>query len=54
MKKFINRPENVVEETLQGFSVLSAALTGLSGHQVTLGRQVAIISGSRYEPAHAG
>ena len=56
MTKFINRPENVVDEMLQGFAVLSEAVARLSGHKVTCERQVAIISGngSGYEPAHAG
>jgi len=34
MKKFINRPEDVVEEMLQGFSVLHPGLIRLPGHQV--------------------
>lgn len=64
MKKFINQPENVVEEMLQGFAVLSPSVARLSGHKVMLradadavrDRQVAIISGggSGHEPAHAG
>jgi len=64
MKKFINRPENVVEEMLQGLSVLSPGLVRLSGHKVMLRTdteqirdlQVAVISGegSGHEPAQAG
>jgi triose/dihydroxyacetone kinase / FAD-AMP lyase (cyclizing) len=64
MKKFINSPENVVEEMLQGFSVLSPNVARLSGHKVMLrsdvddvcDRQIGIISGggSGHEPAHAG
>src|SRR5260370_28613883 len=64
MKKFINRPENVVEEMLQGLAVLSPGLARLSGHKVMIradmdrirDQQVAIISGggSGHEPAHAG
>jgi dihydroxyacetone kinase len=64
MKKFINRPENVVEEMLQGLAVLSPGLARLSGHKVMIradmdkirDHQVAIISGggSGHEPAHAG
>ena len=64
MKKFINRPENVVEEMLEGFAVLSPGLRRLPGYKVMVradaehvrNRQVAIISGggSGHEPAHAG
>src|SRR5258708_26134667 len=64
MKKFINRPENVVEEMLQGLAVLSPGLARLSGHKVMFradaeqirDEQVAVISGggSGHEPAHAG
>ena len=34
MKKFINRPENAVEEMLQGMTVLSPGLDRLPGHRV--------------------
>jgi dihydroxyacetone kinase len=64
MKKLINRPEDVVEEMLQGLSVLHSGSVHLSGHKVMLRKgsdltrdgQVAIISGggSGHEPAHAG
>ena len=64
MKKFINRPENAVEEMLQGMTVLSPGLDRLPGHRVMFradaeqirDKQVAIISGggSGHEPAHAG
>jgi dihydroxyacetone kinase len=64
MKKFINRPEHVVEEMLQGFTVLNPRLARLAGHKVIFRtdaeqvrkQQVAIISGggSGHEPAHAG
>jgi dihydroxyacetone kinase len=64
MKKFINRPDNTVEEMLQGWSVLHPGSIRLSGHKVMLrddaeqvrDRQVAIISGggSGHEPAHVG
>src|SRR6202007_2083937 len=64
MKKFINHPENVVEEMLQGLAVLNPGVARLSGHKVMVradlnkirDRQVAIISGggSGHEPAHAG
>lgn len=64
MKKFINRPENAVEEMLEGLAVLAPGLARLSGHKVMLrgnaeqtrDRQVAVISGggSGHEPAHAG
>jgi triose/dihydroxyacetone kinase / FAD-AMP lyase (cyclizing) len=64
MKKFMNRPENVVEEMLQGLAVLHPGLLRLSGHKVmvradadlTRDQQIAIISGggSGHEPAHAG
>ncbi|HET7105986.1 MAG TPA: dihydroxyacetone kinase subunit DhaL [Candidatus Acidoferrum sp.] len=64
MKKFINRPENAVEEMLEGLVVLSPGLARLAGHKVLIradaervrDKQVAIISGggSGHEPAHAG
>jgi len=64
MKKLINRPDNAVEEMLQGLSVLHPGSVRLSGHKVMLRndaeqvreQQVAIISGggSGHEPAHAG
>jgi triose/dihydroxyacetone kinase / FAD-AMP lyase (cyclizing) len=64
MKKFINRPENAVEEMLEGFAILSPGLARLAGHKVLFradternrDREVAIISGggSGHEPAHAG
>ncbi len=64
MKKFINHPEHVVEEMLQGLSLLHPGSVRLSGHKVLLRadaeqvrhRQVAVISGggSGHEPAHAG
>jgi len=63
MKKFINLPENVVEEMLQGLSVLNPGSVRLLGHKVMLrtdseqirDHQVAVISGggSGHEPAHA-
>ena len=67
MKKFINRPEDVVEEMLQGLVVPhpgSARLRTDKRHNVivradaepTRDQQVAVISGggSGHEPAHAG
>jgi triose/dihydroxyacetone kinase / FAD-AMP lyase (cyclizing) len=64
MKKFINRPADVVEEMLEGLSVLQPGSVRLVGHKVLLCAdaqrdpdwQVAIISGggSGHEPAHAG
>jgi dihydroxyacetone kinase len=64
MKKFINRPENAVEEMLEGLAILSPGLARLAGHKVLVradaermrDKQVAIISGggSGHEPAHAG
>jgi triose/dihydroxyacetone kinase / FAD-AMP lyase (cyclizing) len=64
MKKLINRPDNAVEEMLQGLSVLHPGSVRLSGHKVMLrydaeqvrDQQVALISGggSGHEPAHAG
>lgn len=64
MKKFINVPENAVEEMLQGLCVLRPDLRRLPGYKVMLrsdadevrNSQVAIISGggSGHEPAHAG
>lgn len=64
VKKFINRPADVVEEMLEGLSVLEPASVRLLGHKVLLRAdaqrdpdwQVAVISGggSGHEPAHAG
>src|SRR3984893_13275390 len=64
MKKLINRPDDAVEEMLQGLSVLHPGSVRLSGHKVMIRidaeqvreQQVAIISGggSGHEPAHAG
>ncbi len=64
MKKFINRPEDVVEEMLEGLLLLNAASSRLTGHKVIVRadaerireQQVAVISGggSGHEPAHAG
>src|ERR1700733_6661566 len=64
MKKFINRPEDVVQEMLQGLMVLHAGSAALSGLKVAVrakrgqdaDRKVSVISGggSGHEPAHAG
>jgi dihydroxyacetone kinase len=62
MKKFINHPENVVEEMLQGLTVLQPGCIRLLGHKVLIRaeqareRHVAVLSGggSGHEPAHAG
>src|ERR1700678_4241075 len=64
MKKFINRPEDVVEEMLQGLAVLHPGSARLLGHKALIradaqqvrNQQVAILSGggSGHEPAHAG
>src|SRR5271154_4699599 len=64
MKKFINRPQDVVEEMLQGLVVLHPGSLRLPGHKALVRadaeqvrqRQVAILSGggSGHEPAHAG
>src|SRR5579862_847787 len=64
MKKLINRPADVVEEMLEGLSVLHPGSARLLGHKVMVradaaearDRQVAVISGggSGHEPAHAG
>ena len=64
MKKFINHPEDLVKEMIEGLLVLHPGLIGLNGHNVIVRsdadlvreQQVAIISGggSGHEPAHAG
>jgi ATP-dependent dihydroxyacetone kinase len=64
MKKFINRPEDVVEEMLRGLVLLHPGSVRLSGHKVVVrtdseqarAQQVAVLSGggSGHEPAHAG
>src|ERR1700678_426863 len=64
MKKFINRPEDVVEEMLQGLTVLHPGSVRLPGHKALIradarhvrNQQVAVLSGggSGHEPAHAG
>jgi dihydroxyacetone kinase len=64
MKKFINRPEDVVEEMVLGLAVLQPGCARLPGHKALIradaaqarASQVAVISGggSGHEPAHAG
>jgi dihydroxyacetone kinase len=64
MKKFINDPDNVVEEMLQGLVFLHPGSARLPEHKVMVrvdteqyrDRQVTILSGggSGHEPAHAG
>src|SRR5260370_700187 len=64
MKKFINRPETVVEDMLEGVAVLSPGLRRLSGHNVMVradaehgrDRRVALFCGrgSGPKPAHSG
>src|SRR5277367_4059439 len=64
MKKFMNHPEDVVEEMLQGLLVLHPGSARLPGHKALIRadagsarhQQVAILSGggSGHEPAHAG
>jgi dihydroxyacetone kinase len=64
MKKFINQPELVVEDMIQGLLLTHAGLARLAGYNVLLrsdieqvrDRQVALVSGggSGHEPAHAG
>jgi triose/dihydroxyacetone kinase / FAD-AMP lyase (cyclizing) len=63
MKKFINRPEDVVEEMLDGLLLLNPGLSRVAGHKAIVRadadqlreQQVSIISGggSGHEPAHA-
>ena len=64
MKKLINRPDDVVEEMLQGLAVLQPGCARLPGHKALIradagharDKQVAVLSGggSGHEPAHAG
>ncbi len=65
MKKFINHPDDVVEEMLRGLVLLHPGSVRLSGHKVIMVRtdagqdrtqQIAVVSGggSGHEPAHAG
>jgi dihydroxyacetone kinase len=64
MKKLINRPESVVEETVEGLQTVYPGLRRLAGQTVRVradsrdaaNRPVAVISGggSGHEPAHAG
>ena len=63
MKKFINRPDNVVEEMLRGLVLLHPGSVRLSGHKVVVrvnteqyrDQQVAVLagggSGQRQPPA---
>jgi triose/dihydroxyacetone kinase / FAD-AMP lyase (cyclizing) len=63
MKKFINRPDNVVEEMLRGLVLLHPRSARLPGPKVMVRvdtehyreQQVAVLSGggSGHEPAHA-
>jgi len=64
MKKFINHPDDVVEEMLRGLVLLHPGSVRLSGHKVLVRtdaeqvhtQQIAVVSGggSGHEPAHAG
>jgi dihydroxyacetone kinase len=64
VKKFMNRPEDVVEEMLQGLVLLHPGSARLPGHKALIradaqrarDHQVAVLSGggSGHEPAHAG
>jgi len=64
MKKFLNRPENAVEEMLQGLAMLKPGAARLPGHKAMIRadaekvrhQQVAVLSGggSGHEPAHTG
>jgi triose/dihydroxyacetone kinase / FAD-AMP lyase (cyclizing) len=64
MKKLINRPEDVVEEMVQGLAVVQPGCSRLPGHKALIradagharDKQVAVLSGggSGHEPAHAG
>jgi triose/dihydroxyacetone kinase / FAD-AMP lyase (cyclizing) len=64
MKKLINRSQDVVEEMLQGLTVLHPGSVRLPGHKALIradaqhvrNQQVAVLSGggSGHEPAHAG
>src|SRR6478609_8315666 len=62
MKKLINRPEDVVEQMLEGLAAAFGGLRRLPGHKVLVRAEgarpgrVALISGggSGHEPAHAG
>jgi dihydroxyacetone kinase len=64
MKKFLNRPENAVEEMIEGLAVLSPGAMRLPWDEVMIRAdsekarelQVAVISGggSEHEPANAG
>jgi dihydroxyacetone kinase len=64
MKKFINHPDDVVEEMLRGLVLLHPGSVRLSGHKVLVrtdaervrAQQIAVVSGggSGHEPAHAG
>jgi dihydroxyacetone kinase len=64
MKKLINRPEDVVQEMIDGYLCLYPGLAKLSDHNVIIRKdvesirnaRVAVISGggSGHEPAHAG
>ena len=47
MKKLINRPDNVVEEMLQGLSVLHPGSVRLSGHKVMLRNDAEHVRGNR-------
>jgi triose/dihydroxyacetone kinase / FAD-AMP lyase (cyclizing) len=64
MKKLINKPENLIEEMIEGYLCIDAGLWKLSDHKVVIRRnagsernnRVAVISGggSGHEPAHVG
>lgn len=61
MKKFINQPEDVVAEMLEGLSMAEGKLKILKEYGVTVrtnvsGKKVGLVSGggAGHEPAHAG
>jgi dihydroxyacetone kinase len=61
MKKFVNRPENAVEEMIEGLAVPSSGAMRLPGHKVMIRAdsekvrelQVAVISGGGYHRCRA-
>ena len=53
MKKFINRPEDVVEEMLQGLTVLSPNVARLSVHKVMFRADADAVRANRVPSATA-
>ena len=46
MKKFLNRPENAVEEMIEGLAVLSPGAMRLPGHKAMIRADSEVVAGT--------